>query len=143
MPAAAARPLTRTALALALGLGLVACGDDVDPMPSAEAPRTVTPSLPQVASGVTQQGVPQLVNVGLRDGRVTGASGPVALQKDTPVRLTALTDTADTLLVEGYDLRAQLTVDEPVQLAFIADRVGRFEVVLEDSGTVLTVLEVS
>jgi len=142
-PARAGRP-RRTSLLLALGVGLAltGCGPSVDPEPSGSAPVVVRPSLPSVASGVAQVGVPQLINVGIAGGVVTGATGPVTVAQNTPVRLTVLTDTAEMLLVKGYDLRAQLTVDEPVQLAFIADRTGRYEVVLEESGTVLTTLQV-
>lgn len=146
MPAAAARParpLARTAGALLLALTLLGCGDDVDPEPSGAAPTVVAPSLPSVASGVTQAGVPQLVNVTVRDGVVTGAAGSIALATNTRVRLTVLADTADTLLVDGYDLRAKVTIDDPVQLAFIADRPGTFAVRLEKAGTVLTRLVVS
>jgi len=134
----------RTGLLLALGVGLAltGCGPSVDPRPSGSAPVVVRPSLPSVASGISQAGVPELINVGIANGVVTGASGPVAVAQNTPVRLTVLSDTAETLLVSGYELRAQLTVGEPVQLAFIADRTGRYEVVLEESGTVLTTLQV-
>jgi hypothetical protein len=134
----------RTCLLLALGVGLAltGCGPSVDPRPSGSAPVVVRPSLPSVASGISQAGVPELINVGIANGVVTGASGPVAIAQNTPVRLTVLSDTAETLLVSGYELRAQLTVGEPVQLAFIADRTGRYEVVLEESGTVLTTLQV-
>lgn len=143
MPAPAlVRPLTRTALLLVLATGLAGCGADEDPLPSGDAPVVARPSLPDVADGVTQDGVPQLVNVGYVAGRVTGAGGTVPLQRNTRVRLTVLTDTAETVLVRGYDARAQLTVDEPVQLTFIADRAGTFEVVLEQSRTVLTRLVV-
>lgn len=143
MPASTpVRPLARTALALALGACLAGCGDSVDPEPSGAAPVVVRPSLPAVASGIAQTGVPRLVNVGYADGRVTGESGSVAIAQNTPVRLTVLTDTAEKLLVRGYDLRAQLTVGEPVQLELIADRRGSFEVLLEESGTVLTRLDV-
>ena len=137
-----ARTARRTALPLVLGASLSACGASVDPEPSGRAPVVVAPSLPSVASGVTQVGVPKLVNVGLSKGVVTGARGTVRMARNTPVRLTVLTDTSQTLLVEGYALRAQLTVDEPVQLAFIADRKGTFRVVLEPSGTLLTQLRV-
>ena len=143
-PSALGRPPRRAAVLLVLctGLVLTGCGADVDPEPSGRAPVVVRPSLPSVASGVAQAGVPRLINVGIEDGVLTGASGVVSVAQNTPVRLTVLTDTAERLLVRGYELRAQLTVDEPVQLAFIADRTGSYPVVLEESGTVLTTLEV-
>ena len=100
------------------------------------------PSLPSVASGVAQAGVPRLINRGSRDGVLTGATGVVSVAQDTPVHLSVLSDTAETLLDRTYELRTQLTVDEPGRLAFIADRTGRYPVVLEESGPVLTTVEV-
>lgn len=143
MPAPAPRrPLAVPALVLLLAVALTGCGAGEDPEPEGRAPVVVRPSLPQVASGVTQDGVPLLVNVGYAEGRVTGAAGPVSLRRNTPVRVTVISDVTDEVLVRGYEVRAQLTVGQPVQVAFIADRVGTFEVVLEDTGTVLTRLVV-
>lgn len=145
MPAAAwtcSPPLPRAAVALLLTLSAAACGGGPEPQPSGRAPVTVRPSLPAVASGVSQDGVPLLVNVTLQDGAITGVATTVSLGQNTPVRLTVLADVADRLLVEGYGLRARVTVDDPVQLTFLADRKGSFPVRLEDAGTLLTTLDV-
>lgn len=47
-----------------------------------------------------------------------------------------LADTVDVLLVRGYDVRAQLSVNKPVQVNLIAALAGDAEVVLEQTGTV-------
>jgi hypothetical protein len=143
-PAAPARARCGRALvALLLALPLAACGDDEDPPPSGAAPPLASPELPSVAEGVSQEGVPQLVNLVVTDEQVTGVGATVAVPLNTPVRLTVITDTADVLLVERYDLRSQLTVGEPVQLELIASEAGDAQVVLERTGQVLTTLQVS
>ncbi len=144
-PGRARGPVRGLALAAlcATAVTLAGCGDGADPEPSGRAPLLVQPSQPSVADDITQEGVPQLVSVTLADGAVTGAIGSVPVALNTRVRLTALTDTSEVLLVQGYGVRAQLTVGEPVQLTFIADRRGTFPVVLEASGKVLTTLQVN
>ncbi|MBW3648588.1 MAG: hypothetical protein KY440_12630 [Actinobacteria bacterium] len=127
---------------LSVLLLLSACSSP-DPEPSGLRPPRASPSLPSVADGVSQSGVPRLVNVVVTDGRVTGVEALVEIGFNTPVRLTVLSDVADVLLVRDYDLRAQLPVDQPTQLEFLAGRTGDAQVVLEQSGVVLTTLRVS
>lgn len=134
-------PLRRAALSL-LTLPLVACGG-ADPEPSGAFPALASPSLPSVAEGVDQTGVPRLINVLVTAGTVGGVASEIDLPLNTPVRLTVISDEPDVLLVRGYNLRAQLSADEPVQVEFIASRAGDAEVVLERSGLVLTTLRVS
>ena len=141
MPAPATL-IRSAATALVVTLALAGCGDSVDPKPSGPAPVLVQPSLPSVASGIGQAGVPLPINVTVTGGSITGAAAVIDVRRNTRVRLTVLADVADRLLVKGYDLRAQVTVGEPVQLTFIADRSGTFDVVLEDAGTRLTRLVV-
>ncbi len=128
-------------LAVLLGLSVAACGGE-DATPSGPLPSLSRPSKPAVASGVSQAGEPLIVGVTLVGGRVTGDTGPVSVAVGTPIRLTVLSDVADVLLVTGYDRREQVTVNNPVQLEFVADRSGTFEVLLEASGTTITTLQV-
>lgn len=137
------RPLLPPFLAVLLAAGALAGCSSTDPDPAGARPVLTVPSQPAVASGVSQVGVPQLLNFDVTNGQVTGAGSVVALRLGTQVRLTVLADTTDVLLVSGYELRAQLTVANPVQLTFTVDRAGSFEVVLERTGTVVTRLEVS
>lgn len=133
---------SRLALALLLGLGLTACGEDASPVPSADRPVLVEPENPSVASGVADPTAPRIVSIVVTDGRTTGDVGVVELRRNVPVRLVVITDQSDTLLVEGYGLRALATAEVPVQLDFIADEAGEFPVLLEDSGRELTRLRV-
>ncbi|MCW2713470.1 MAG: hypothetical protein JWN88_517 [Frankiales bacterium] len=129
--------------AACLTLALAGCGDDEDPQPSGAFPPLASPSLPSVAEGVSQEGVPKLINLVVTGGAVSGVDSVVPVPRNTPVRLTVLADTADVLLVRGYDVRAQITVGEPVQISLLASRAGDAAVVLERTGTVLTTLRVS
>ena len=145
MPAVLTPPsrlLACPCLALALTVvALVGCSSTA-PEPDGALPSLTAPSQPAVADGVSQAGVPQLINFTVTDGQVTGPGATVAVPLGTPVQLTVLADTTDVLLVSGYDLRAQVTVENPVQVVFTADRASGFDVVLEGSGVVLTRLEV-
>lgn len=135
--------LRRAVPCLVVTVSLAACGASADPEPSGPLPPRAAPSLPSVADGVSQEGVPQLVNLLVRRGQVQGVGPTVEVQLNTRVRLTVIADTADVLLVRDYDVRAQLAVDQPTQVEFLASRQGDVEVVLEQSGQVLTTLVVT
>ena len=137
------RALRRSVPCLVLALSLGACGDSADPEPSGPLPPRAAPSLPSVADGVSQEGVPQLVNLLVQDGRVQGVGATVEVRLNARVRLTVIADTADVLLVRDYDVRAQLAVDQPTQVEFLVSRQGDVEVVLQQTGQVLTTLVVS
>lgn len=55
--------LPLVAAGLLLTVVLTACGGDVDPTPSGAFPTMAAASQPSVADGVSQEGVPLLVNV--------------------------------------------------------------------------------
>ena len=133
---------SRLALALLLSLPLAACGDGEPPVPSADRPVLVEPRNPSVASAVADPNAPRIVSIVVTDGRLTGDTGAVDLRLNVPVRVVVIADDADTVLIEGYDLRALAVAEVPVQLDFIADMAGEFRVVLEDSGRELTRLRV-
>lgn len=131
-------------MAATVATGMLAgCGENVDPLPSGAFPPVATPSLPSVADGVSQEGVPKLINLVVTGKTVSGVERTVPVPLNTPVRLTVVSDTSDVLLVRGYDVRAQLTVGEPGQVSLLASRPGDAAVVLERTGMVLTTLRVS
>lgn len=121
---------------------LTGCGAGTDPQPKDALPIEVAASLPAVAEGVSQSGVPQLINLTVTAGRTTGVASVVPVRLNVAVRLTVLADTAEVLLVRGYGVRVRLATGTPVQLSFLAHQAGSFEVVLETSGRVLTRLQV-
>lgn len=126
---------------LLTALPQVGCGGE-EPTASGERPVVVEPENPSVASSVADPSAPRIVSIVATGDTLSGDTGTVDLRRNVPVRLTVITDAADTVLVRGYDLRAVAVADAPVQLDFLADRPGEFEVVLEESGTVLTTLQV-
>ncbi len=127
-------------LALLLVLPTTACSSE-DPEPAGPRPVLVQPSQPGVASDVGQS-TQRRISLIVTKGRTSGVSEVVEVRLNTRIRLTVTADVADVLVVEGYGARAQLTVDEPASLTFIADRAGDFAVSLERSGQVLTRLRV-
>lgn len=137
------RPSCALAVAVVLAGSLAACGSDEEPQPSGPRPVLVQPSLPGVASGIRQEGQPKLVNLIVIGDRVSGVGEVVEVAVGVPVRLTVTSDVADVLVVKGIEASAQLTVDEPVQLSFIASRVGEYPVLLSGANRVLTRLRVS
>lgn len=135
--------LARLLLTLLLSaLPQVGCGGE-EPTAAGERPVVVEPENPSVASSVADPSAPRIISVVATGDTLTGDTGTVELRRNVPVRLTVITDDADTVLVRGYDLRAVAVADVPVQLDFLADRAGEFEVVLEESGQVLTRLRVA
>lgn len=137
------RPLPRLGLTLLVVLTTAACAGQQQPARSGDRPVLAVPDNPSVASAVADPRSPRIISVVVTGRERTGAVGVVSLRRNVPVRLVVITDDADTLLVEGYDLRAPATADVPVQLDFIADQPGEFAVLLEDSGLELTRLKVA
>lgn len=140
MPFPSAAP--RLVLTVLLAISLAACGGE-DPVPAGERPVLVEPDNPSVASAVADPTAPRLLSVVVTDGQLTGDTGVVDVRRNAPVRLSVITDDADTLVVQGYDLRTVVTAGLPEQLTFIADEAGEFPVVLEESGIELLRLRVS
>jgi hypothetical protein len=131
----------RPVLALLLVLPLAACGDE-PAVPSGERPIVVEPDDLSVASAVADPTVPRILNLVVEDGQVSGDTGVVQVKRNVPVRVVVVPDETDTLLVEGYGIRALATADVPTQVDFLADEPGEFRVLLEDSGRELLRLRV-
>lgn len=135
------RPALALLLAPLLAVSAAACGG-ADPVPSGDRPVVVQPDTPSVASAVADATAPRIISIVVTGRSTTGDTGVVTLKRNVPVRLVVITDDTDTLLVEGYGLRALATAEVPVQLDFLASKAGEFAVVLEESGLELTRLRV-
>lgn len=106
--------------------------------PPAAAPATVGAAAPSVAAAPETA---REFEFEVAQGKITG---PPQLQvsQNERVMLRVRSDVADELHVHGYDLSAPLPAGEPVTLAFIAARSGRFEVELHGAHRQLGALEV-
>ncbi len=132
---------SRLLLGLLLILPLAACSSE-EAVPSGDRPIVATADNPDVAPSVDDPSVPRLISIVVTDGRLTGDTGVVQVKLNVVVRLTVISDEADTVVVQGYDQRALATAEVPVQVEFLADEPGDFRIVLEDSGLELTRLRV-
>ena len=103
------------------------------------APPTTTTSSATTTSTVDEP----RVEIRVESGAVV--EGPSELEVDlgSEVRLVVVTDTADHIHVHGYDLFFDSNPGEVVEIEFVADVPGVFEVELEESGLLLLELEVS
>ena len=133
--------LARAVVPLLALVALVGCGDEP---PAVSEPRPVlsSPNNPSVAEGLPDRNAPQLVSVTFIDGQLTGDVGGVPVKLGSLVRVTVVTDVSETVVVEGFDARILTSIDQPVQLELLAQEAGEFDVRLEESGEVLTTLDV-
>lgn len=139
MPLPAACP--RLLLPLLLALAVPACGGP-DPVPSGDRPIVARADNPDVAEGVEDADTPRIISVVVTDGRLTGDTGVVEVKRNVPVRLVVISDRADTLEVQGYDVTGLVTAEVPTQVEFLASKPGEFPVRLEQAGIELTRLRV-
>lgn len=136
--------VARAGVSLLLLAALVGCAEE--PVIVTE-PRPVisSPNAPDVSTALPERpdrSVPQIVNVSLQDGGVTGDVGQVPVRLGSLVRMTVLADVSDVVVLEGYGQTVQTSVDQAVQLEVLADKAGTFPVRLRDAGMVLTTLVV-
>lgn len=129
-------------LLLPLALLLAACGEEGPGSFEATSPPLATPNRAEVAEELPAREAPQIISVTLADGQVTGDTGTVPVVLNSPVRLTVVVDVADTVIVDGYGFSLRTEINSPVQLEFPADIAGTFLVRLEESGRVLTTLQI-
>lgn len=137
--------VARAGAGLLLLGALVGCSQE-PPITTTPRPVISSPNAPNVSTALPERpdrSIPQIVNVSLLDGGVTGDVGEVPVQLGSLVRVTVLADVADVVVVEGYDQTIQTAVDQAVQLELLADQAGSFDVTLRDSGKRLTTLVVS
>ena len=73
---------------------------------------------------------------------MTGDDGRVPVAADSAVTLVVHGDVTDEVHVHGYDLTADLSPEQPAEIAFDATIPGVFEVELHDAGTVLLTLQI-
>lgn len=164
------RRLVATTVAALAALAATGCGSDAEPdragptpgsepvaSPTAttvatpvavDTPATVAPP-PTATAEPTPPAEPTTgaesahqIDIVVSGGSVTGGGRRgVALGAEVTVRVTS--DVADHVHVHGYDLFGDVAAGETVEVVFVADLPGVWEVELEDRGVLLVELEVS
>jgi len=76
-------------------------------------------------------------------GKVTGHTGRVKVPLGSRVRITVTSDVADEIHVHLYDLKQELSANQPGSIEFTADKPGVIEVELEKAKLPLTRLAIS
>ena len=136
--------VARAGAGLLVLCALVGCSEE-PPITTTPRPVISSPNAPSVSTALPERpdrSIPQIVNVSLLDGGVTGDVGEVPVRLGSLVRVTVLSDVADVVVVEGYGQTIQTAVDQVVQLEILADQAGSFDVTLRDDGQRLTTLVV-
>jgi hypothetical protein len=119
--------------------GLAAgCGGDGSSAPAAAQPTTAATTPAQ------QAGPPYALEqaVTITDGEVEPAPYRYEVPVGGSVRLTVTSDVPDDLHVHGYEATADLPPGTPVELTFVADKSGMFEVETHGQGKLLLQLQV-
>ena len=83
-----------------------------------------------------------VIDASLADGDLTVENRRVEVALGSTVGITFESDVEERVHVHGYDLFGSVGPDAPVDLAFVADSPGTFEVELEDSGRFLFEIQV-
>ena len=127
-------------------LALTACGGDEPDsvaVPSGIPTPTVSESAAAVASAVASDKAQQTLAITVSQGKATGDTGRQQVALGTRLRITVTADVADEVHVHVYDLKQQLSVNQPGFVEFVADKPGVIDVELEGAGLTLTRLVIS
>lgn len=88
-------------------------------------------------------GQTRTVTVVIADGKLAGDAPELSIGKGTRVELDVTSDTPGTVHVHGIDQRVPLRTGAVTRVAFVASVAGSWDVEVEETGLLLTKLEVS
>ena len=129
---------TVAAGALAATLGLTGCAAEA---PSADPTATPTSTSTASGSGTTAPTPAQVVNVTIKDGKVTPAGDTVRVKVGVPITIKVTADSTGEIHVHS-DPEHKLDYKVGVStLDFTIDRPGRIEVEVEQTSTLVVNLE--
>ena len=132
----------RTALAgLLLVVPLGACGSEDDG--GAIVPAETTAATGGASTTTAPEPAGTVIEVVVQGGEPEGGPQDVAVAVGEPVTVRVTADVEDEVHVHGYDLLADTVPGQPVDISFVADVPGQFEIELEDAGLLLVNLTVS
>lgn len=128
-------------------------GDDepadriASPAATTQAPQTTEPAPVPTTTEPEPEPAPEPEirerTVRVEGGRPRGGARTLTFVKGEPIRLRIVSDTADEVHVHGYDLSKDVRAGGSVRFRFKATIEGRFEIELENAGTLLATLEVT
>jgi heme/copper-type cytochrome/quinol oxidase subunit 2 len=110
------------------------------PTTSSSAPASTSSQPP---SSPTSDAIERtVVNVAVKDGKVSPKTHRVKVAKGTQVRLMVTSDVDDEVHVHGYEIEKEVLAGQTVTIDFTADQTGVFEVESHESNLQLIQLEV-
>jgi heme/copper-type cytochrome/quinol oxidase subunit 2 len=128
-------------LGFTIALGAAGCAGTDSAAPgrsSSAAPESTSGA----TSGTSAVAGGRRIEVEMAGGQLSGDTGRVPVRAGEHVTLVITSDVADEVHVHGYDVEAELSPGEPVELTFDATVPGVFEVELHEADTVLLTLQV-
>lgn len=115
-----------------------ACGGDDDEADQSaggtttEAETTTEATTTEVTTTTTAEpSGPVKVRITYRDGKLSGDTGTVPIEKGADVQLMVRADVEDEVHLHGYDLAAEVAPDHTARINFKAEDAGKFIVELE------------
>ncbi len=110
--------------------------------PVTSSSETTVTSLPPVSTSVVSTTMPNRFEITVTAGEVTGEER-ISVPLGARITLVISSDIADEAHLHGYDLHAEVGPGTEGELVFDATIPGIFELELEESGLLLTEVEVS
>lgn len=84
---------------------------------------------------------PSVISISVADGKVTGG-GDITVKQGSRVIVSVTADVSDEVHIHGYDLKTNVTPNQPMSITFTATAAGKFEVELEEAALPLTEITV-
>jgi hypothetical protein len=132
--------MRRSLAALALGLLLAGCTAAPGAPTSGVGSPAASPAASSADTGLPQPSMTmQVVEISLKDGKVTPNGERLALTRYTILRLRITSDRDDEVHVHGYDVEIPVKAGASVTKDITLDQVGRFEI--ESHTPALTILQ--
>ena len=132
------RLLAIAVFALFAVLAVPACGGDDDEADQSaggtttEAETTTEATTTEVTTTTTAEpSGPVKVRITYRDGKLSGDTGTVPIEKGADVQLMVRADVEDEVHLHGYDLSAEVAPGHQARINFKADDAGKFIAELE------------
>lgn len=129
-----ARSAALAATIASLALVGVSCASDNDASTDAGT-SSATATMP--ADDGSASGGLTATMIMIRDGEPVGGHREIDAELGDQVSITVVSDTSDEVHVHGYDVFEAVGPGASVEVLFVADDAGRFEVELEDAGTLI------